>query len=135
MCAVGVSPNNNPAPKTPYILKTDAAGDSVWREADREGPFSLPETPDNPYRLPILCKQDGGKEVEIPHQGVRSRRWVEVRIPRDWMTAEAVAAQRLRPGQDGRGWLPELWVRSTTDRKSTRLNSSHIQKSRMPSSA
>ena len=27
------------------------------------------------------------------------------------------------------------WLRSVQDRKSTRLNSSHIQKSRMPSSA
>lgn len=113
LCAVAVSPNNNPAEGTDYILKTDAAGDSVWREADRDGPFSLPETEGNPFRLPILCKRDGGKMVEIPHQGVRSRRWIQFRIPRDWLTPEAVAAQRLRPGQDGRGMVPDLWVKST----------------------
>ena len=28
-----------------------------------------------------------------------------------------------------------VWITRTADRKSTRLNSSHIQKSRMPSSA
>ena len=33
-------------------------------------------------------------------------------------------------------WLPALWMLvNCKDRKSTRLNSSHIQKSRMPSSA
>ena len=30
---------------------------------------------------------------------------------------------------------PPLWTAAVSDRKSTRLNSSHIQKSRMPSSA
>ena len=33
------------------------------------------------------------------------------------------------------GWLPTIDQEESVDRKSTRLNSSHIQKSRMPSSA
>ena len=41
------------------------------------------------------------------------------------------AEGRCRPGETG----PALLVNVAGDRKSTRLNSSHIQKSRMPSSA
>ena len=41
------------------------------------------------------------------------------------------ACYTLQPGQQAQG-IPPHWM---TDRKSTRLNSSHIQKSRMPSSA
>ena len=41
-----------------------------------------------------------------------------------------------RNDPDGRGVIgPQLSLITTEDRKSTRLNSSHIQKSRMPSSA
>ena len=50
------------------------------------------------------------------------------------------AASRVRSSSGAPG--PDYWqqeasyaIRATLDRKSTRLNSSHIQKSRMPSSA
>ena len=39
------------------------------------------------------------------------------------------------PGEHARGNFRLLLSENETDRKSTRLNSSHIQKSRMPSSA
>ena len=40
--------------------------------------------------------------------------------------------QRIAPLAESAGKTPHAWM---VDRKSTRLNSSHIQKSRMPSSA
>ena len=66
------------------------------------------------------------------------------------MSAQALAHRRLGPRQDPgdiyrasglveaavRGWLGQrVPLLAERDRKSTRLNSSHIQKSRMPSSA
>ena len=45
---------------------------------------------------------------------------------------------RIVEVENGRGYIdpdPSVTVSVTLDRKSTRLNSSHIQKSRMPSSA
>ena len=45
----------------------------------------------------------------------------------DWRDADAA--------EDARAWHLSGPVRVSGDRKSTRLNSSHIQKSRMPSSA
>ena len=45
-----------------------------------------------------------------------------------------MAAAYVREAMDQRATF-SLFVRRLPDRKSTRLNSSHIQKSRMPSSA
>ena len=50
--------------------------------------------------------------------------------------ANAAVLARLRVDMEDRGGKLELLIPyATLDRKSTRLNSSHIQKSRMPSSA
>ena len=51
--------------------------------------------------------------------------------------AQVVKAQCSKCHQDGKGGAPKIGDRDAwiPDRKSTRLNSSHIQKSRMPSSA
>ena len=56
----------------------------------------------------------------------------------DWRAGEAVTVLDSQGRFLGRGFYnprPSLVCRLLTDRKSTRLNSSHIQKSRMPSSA
>ena len=51
------------------------------------------------------------------------------------MTPEPGAAVVLPPRVRRLVWFVDHWSPTAEDRKSTRLNSSHIQKSRMPSSA
>ena len=59
----------------------------------------------------------------------------DVEVPQDWsQTATNIVASKYFYGKPGTGER-ESSVRQLVDRKSTRLNSSHIQKSRMPSSA
>ena len=76
----------------------------------------------------------GVPETATVHNGLPAT----LRFYRFVMTAAAPLAPlllsyRLRRGKENPARLPER--RGETDRKSTRLNSSHIQKSRMPSSA
>ena len=56
---------------------------------------------------------------------------------REWQGNNQAQAQQLLTACPAalRGWEWRLLARLAQDRKSTRLNSSHIQKSRMPSSA
>ena len=54
------------------------------------------------------------------------KKYVQVTIPEEMVSGET------RTSIDG---TTTNWVAGDKDRKSTRLNSSHIQKSRMPSSA
>ena len=56
---------------------------------------------------------------------------------RQAVSISAFAARTETPGKDGRDYAysSSFDFRTRADRKSTRLNSSHIQKSRMPSSA
>ena len=61
-----------------------------------------------------------------------SIRFEEAPIERD--NPSAIVARGLIHVPEGRRIFPNMTVREK-DRKSTRLNSSHIQKSRMPSSA
>ena len=49
--------------------------------------------------------------------------------------ARAIALVRLGQFEEAATWAVQAAARPNADRKSTRLNSSHIQKSRMPSSA
>ena len=77
---------------------------------------TLTEDHDNPVTRAVLPLFDGGKRASV--------------------------RGRLRAVRTAEGWYPVLRAgagrvvgRVYRDRKSTRLNSSHIQKSRMPSSA
>ena len=71
---------------------------------------------------------------------IGDRVWSEKRkrLIDDLKDAEVDSASRivaLRELDNSRGMMSEVVGLSPLDRKSTRLNSSHIQKSRMPSSA
>ena len=70
-------------------------------------------------------------------RGRRQQQLVEL-IGDDSATMEAISQAGLAAALRSlaaRGWLESLERPEPADRKSTRLNSSHIQKSRMPSSA
>ena len=56
-------------------------------------------------------------------------------FPSDPLLATYVTIRHLHPEEDVPPGLDTAFSKLETDRKSTRLNSSHIQKSRMPSSA
>ena len=60
--------------------------------------------------------------ADLASRGHRVRLWVDDASALDWMAPDGCEGVRVLP-----------W--GEPDRKSTRLNSSHIQKSRMPSSA
>ena len=53
----------------------------------------------------------------------------------DYVDRNLVRASTTKMAQSRRKQLEKLEITEAPDRKSTRLNSSHIQKSRMPSSA
>ena len=85
------------------------------------------------------------KSIEVLDEGARGPRSMAL-FPEDrcagLLPDESIVRLRLsqlrvcRPRQWGACWLAlTLWQELKLDRKSTRLNSSHIQKSRMPSSA
>ena len=72
--------------------------------------------------------------------GQSVRGFVAVLLPDDVRARLAAAAAELRARAPGLAWVRAENLHVTLrflgeDRKSTRLNSSHIQKSRMPSSA
>ena len=75
---------------------------------------------DNPLRIPVY-----GSEINTKGRGVGL--WSTGY--RGTMLAAGAEPVFLKPATGGESWDEIL------DRKSTRLNSSHIQKSRMPSSA
>ena len=77
------------------------------------------------YVRPIVLFQAQNANDEVPPDTLRQHLMNELHIPAD----EIVIATGDARGLDG------LDLNARRDRKSTRLNSSHIQKSRMPSSA
>ena len=89
-----------------------------------------------------LALGDGGSGYDPNHNG-QNLTVPLAKILRMDVSAGTAAAPPSNPFADGPGGFEDLtWVyglrnpwRFSLDRKSTRLNSSHIQKSRMPSSA
>ena len=75
-----------------------------------------------------LTELTGHLYVRYEDRAVRS-----ASVPRPSSARLSVPCSRARPIAC-RTW-PRIWLSPTTDRKSTRLNSSHITRSRMPSSA
>ena len=59
-------------------------------------------------------------------------------IVKELVSAYSTKKEKYEKEQTKLGWKQEIWKslnKEVKDRKSTRLNSSHTQKSRMPSSA
>ena len=118
-------------------------GEDAWRQRAKamERTGVVPESPDLPPRLSVgdLAAFCGGLYPRFDHAGLRAR------LDRASISLKAKAGALSR-GQKAQVALalalapaPDLLVLDDPtlglDRKSTRLNSSHIQKSRMPSSA
>ena len=72
--------------------------------------------------------EDYGFDPHLVHP-LRCKAIASARLKNDKVDA-AILAQLLRADL-----LPEAWIAPPPDRKSTRLNSSHLKLSRMPSSA
>ena len=77
-------------------------------------------------RQPIFARQPAAYQREMSVVVVDDLKSLEEHVAA-W---EDLAEQPLEPNP-----FYEAWMLMPADRKSTRLNSSHIQKSRMPSSA
>ena len=129
----------------------DATVTPVYMKKDRPG-FTLTvlARPEDRERLGALLF------AETTTLGIRSYPAERRVLERDWVEVETgYGVVRVKVARDGAGVrnvapeyedcrrvardkgvpLKEVLQRATADRKSTRLNSSHIQKSRMPSSA
>ena len=58
-----------------------------------------------------------------------------IKVEEPWLADEVEGQLSVDVYQKGNGIVVKSTIAGVEDRKSTRLNSSHIQKSRMPSSA
>ena len=106
-----------------------------WNRLDGSVPF---------YRVILASEEliveelDAGSGVSVmgPAAGMRRAAWIPLRVQQNTLGLVLVAyarPPRAVPVEALRALADELAL--ALDRKSTRLNSSHIQKSRMPSSA
>ena len=96
-----------------------AASDCLWLD-----PITL-------KHLEVVESMQGGRTGSLLHEIDLTCTPVGARLLRAWLLRPLVSLERIHHRLDA---VEELAFK-TTDRKSTRLNSSHIQKSRMPSSA
>ena len=78
--------------------------------------------------------EDGWLTYRFTARGVRDFAWTASNVQR-WDATSAVVGDRDGDGEDDRALIHSFWREDRADRKSTRLNSSHSQQSRMPSSA
>ena len=131
-------------PKTPTSPIADVFEDRHPSAAEKDWAEktllpALEKSPERPIGAPTGVNLDeDGRARFTTISGVPIRRlYTPADLPADWETNNEKYLNH--PGQPpytrgihATGYRGRLW---TIDRKSTRLNSSHIQKSRMPSSA
>ena len=91
---------------------------------------------DLPFVLGLKPSRGVWAPIDAPHtpeEAARRLRWTDADSPGDWTAIE----RRFRDGHTETWWAADLVLGGygPDDRKSTRLNSSHLKLSRMPSSA
>ena len=101
---------------------------NMVREALKDGLVFEQTIGVNPFRMGFIGSSDNHNATG---GAVAERDW-----PGGGGGGDATAEQQISDGmRNNPGGLAVAWAEENSDRKSTRLNSSHIQKSRMPSSA